>query len=129
MPELSMEDIMGAAMGGGSMGQIAQQEKVFTATEKEAMLMDMQELSKAYIKGCPFEVGDVVTPRANCNMRGEGLPHIVVAVNKDAEPHFHGDVGYSNNGAVLDIRVMNKANGDQFICHWVESYQFIPYED
>lgn len=96
----------------------------------EAVVMRLRERAALYAasgKGCPFNVGDLVTPRADSACRGSGEPHIVVEVRTPFEPTWLGDHG-NGHGARLDTRVLCMASdGSSIAAFWVESWDFEPY--
>jgi hypothetical protein len=97
----------------------------------EAAIADLRELCSRYTAGCPFRVGDLVTPRGGYNLRGPGDPHIVVEVadvpvrNLDNSADSSGWASCAF-GARLDIRVAHIQNG-KMTMHWSESWMYEPY--
>jgi hypothetical protein len=103
---------------------------------REAVISTLKDLAAAY-GHCPFEVGDLVTPRQGLNLRDAGGLHIVVYVDPDAHHHFTGgdeghiqthSVGY---GRYLDVRVLSFCHGGGEWCYipfWMESWQLQPYD-
>lgn len=92
----------------------------------EAAVASLRETCDRYVAGCPFAVGDLVTPRKDFNMKGAGDPQIVVEVAATPIRPFDGDHGSHAFGPRLDIRFATIARGD-LIMFWCESWQYEAY--
>lgn len=113
------------------MGMLGQPKEESTILP-EAQVMQLQELCAAYQTqigvGCPYNIGDLVTPKSNTNMRAAGDPHIVLEVFHRAGPCFnHGDPGDAGFGERHDMRVA-VFYGEKIYPFWVESHKFAPYQ-
>jgi hypothetical protein len=95
----------------------------------EAAVMQLREVFDAYAASIPFKPGDLVTVRSNADIKGDGVPHIVLEVNPDAEPTYDGGggVGANGYGKRLTMRVATFVDG-VISPYWVEHWQFEPYE-
>jgi len=88
---------------------------------------------KRYAAGCAFAPGDLITPRADSNLEGAGLPHIVldVVAPDQAKPRMTGDPNDASFGARIDVRyarlVSAPAGETMVIAFWEESWKFEPY--
>lgn len=73
---------------------------------------------------CPFDIGDLITPRPDSFYPHAGLPHKVLEIMVDTEPVW-ADVhaGTMRDGALLNIRVGVWYNGSMH-AFWAESWQF-----
>lgn len=99
--------------------------------DPEAQLMRLREAAPRFIpvdgrQPLPFSVGDIVTPRTDSNVKGDGNPHIVVEANPEAAPSWHADVGSPEFGARFNMRVLCIMGGD-IAAFWVEAANFEPY--
>lgn len=98
----------------------------------EAQIEELKDICSRYVAGCPFKVGDIVTPRRGYNIKGSGHPHIVIEV--PAEPHRPFDVIAPSEaashpyGARRDMRVVCMTDrGLSYSAFWAESWTFEPY--
>ena len=93
----------------------------------QAAIMRMRETADHYaemLKGPRFKIGDIVTPRADANMKGDGDPHLVLETRR-AEPDFGvGGEGSCAFGCRYDMRVLSVPDNENVVAHWVESYTF-----
>lgn len=99
-------------------------------TQFMAQIMDLRILAAAYAIGCPFSVGNLVTPRSNCGIRGAGIPHIVVEVLGEPICNLLAETGTSNSyfGRRIDCRVICFSDvGNCMAPFWIESWQYEPY--
>jgi hypothetical protein len=95
----------------------------------EAAIATLKEVCERYVAGCPFRVGDVVTPRRGYAVAAEGRPHVVVEIADPPIRNFSdgsGSYGSNSYGVRIDIRVAHIHRG-RLIMHWAESWQFEPY--
>ena len=92
----------------------------------EALAKTLKEVFDRYRKGCPFKLGDVVTPRAGYSIVNDGQPCVVTDVHVGAAFYFDGNPSSHSYGARLDMRVVHWQEGC-IVMHWVESWQFEPY--
>lgn len=103
---------------------------VATPPIPEALIETLRETLDRYQKGCPFKVGDLVTPRAGFSLTGAGEPFIVTDVYDSSFEgiiaRFDGSTTSRTYGARIDMRVVHWYDG-HIIMHWVESWQFEPY--
>lgn len=94
----------------------------------EAAIMRLREFAEQYHQPNPFKVGDLVTPRPDADLKGAGIPHIVVEVRDHAEPLFIGDNGDASFGRKIEIRIAHIDSGRGIVfTHWAESHRFEPY--
>jgi hypothetical protein len=97
----------------------------------EAVIADLKELCSRYTAGCPFRVGDLVTPRRGYNALGAGTPHIVIEVRSEPIRNFDvaqpGFLSSDHFGARIDIRVAHIDHGTTMVMHWGESWMYEPY--
>lgn len=91
------------------------------------LLVDHQREYAEFLKGCPFKVGDIVTPRANSITTNSGKVHVVLELRSANPPDFHGEVGTVEYGRRHDMRVA-AFYGDTIARHWVESIDFEPFK-
>lgn len=99
---------------------------------RSVQMEEIQELAKAYATskvGCPFTVGQWVTPRPEMGIVNSGEPHLVIEVRKDATYHFSAwfDNSVSGQGQLLDIRVLCFEGDHAILAYWGESWTFEPY--
>lgn len=81
----------------------------------------------AFLTGCRFSAGDLVTPLRNSNMKGAGDPHVVLEVRSAEQPYFTDETSSTGFGRRLDMRVAS-FYGDTIARHWVESIDFEPFK-
>jgi hypothetical protein len=98
----------------------------------EAVIADLRELCARYTAGCPFRVGDLVTPRRGYSLSGSGDPRIIVEVAPTPIRNFDSAADceeWASNtfGARLDIRVAHISPRGQMVMHWGESWMYEPY--
>lgn len=97
-------------------------------------LANLRELLSVYTDmkedGCPFKVGDIVTPRPSSTIRGSGFPHVVIEVIKP-ELHFNATKAQSDIhfGQRVDIRIMCHVADETVASYWGESWQYMPFEE
>lgn len=98
----------------------------------EAQIAELTALYERYAAGCPFKPGDLVTPRKSSPLARCGEPHVVLEVIAPAAPHFAiADPTDSDSqcfGARHDMRVGVLSGHGRIVAHWVESFDFEPYE-
>lgn len=93
----------------------------------EAQIDELRRMFAHYQEGVSrFDVGQLVTPMAASDMKGAGVPHLIVEKNSTAEPAFDGDPGSNRYGRRCDMRVLCWLGGS-YSAYWVESWQFEPY--
>lgn len=90
-------------------------------------LVEFQKGYAAFLSGCSFKPGDLITPRKGTNMKGAGKPHVVLEVRDRPDPIFIDEPGTTQFGARCDLRVAS-FYGDTMARHWVESIDFDPYK-
>lgn len=91
----------------------------------EAAVARLREAATHYaeaLEGPRFSIGDLVTSKADMNIRDSGYPAIVVDVIPGA-PRFHGDPGSIGEGRRLDMRIL-RVNDDMIVPFWCESWQY-----
>jgi hypothetical protein len=100
------------------------------ALHPDAVIARLKEACASYVTGCKFSVGDLVTPRAGMNLRGEGEPHIVLEVFSTPvrilDANDPSDSCGNTFGSRLDIRTANMV-GDTLVPHMGESWHFVRY--
>lgn len=94
----------------------------------------LKDMAAAYQNGCMFSPGDLVTPRKNVNVRGEGLPHVVLEVvpNPGLTPDENDDATNTAWGRRLDMRVLAlnyNGRGWGYIPFWAESFTYEPWKE
>lgn len=89
-------------------------------------LVEFQNSYAAFLVGCPFKVGDLITPRRGTVVKGAGKPHVVLEVREKPEPNFAGEDGTVGFGSRNDVRVAS-FHGNTIARHWVESVDFDRY--
>lgn len=96
----------------------------------EDVSRDLLDVRDRYVGGCPFQSGELVTPRRGVNYLNAGVPHIVLEVDPDPAPFRPQsdarDVGCASWGSRADMRVAHRGTGDDdhIVTHWVESWAF-----
>ena len=93
----------------------------------EAAVTRLREYARHYAQPCPFAVGDLVTPRADCDLKGHGDPHVVIEVDNCGARYFIKDAADSEFGAVFDIRILRICGDDNIRAYWLESWKFEPW--
>jgi hypothetical protein len=98
----------------------------------EAIMMDLEVAASAYRKiigeGCPFGVGDWITPKKGYGLKHHGMPHKVVEVKPNADYNFSGDSAtLQTYGRRNDVRVLTWVNGD-IAAFWNESWLYELYD-
>lgn len=90
----------------------------------EAVVDELRQLLRQYRdsrEGCPFQIGDLITPRRGRNLKQQGRPHIVLEVlDPPIRPVVRGPI---DHGARFDLRVACWINGD-YVALLVESWQY-----
>ncbi|WP_024278598.1 hypothetical protein [Xanthobacter sp. 126] len=105
----------------------------FRLTLPEEQAATLKDVAQRYAAGCPFKPGDLVTPRAQHNIKGAGLPQVVLEVIDDpldapvAGSTKPSDYGNPSFGARLDLRTAGIAEDGTVCAWWGESWQFEPY--
>lgn len=94
----------------------------------EAQVMELRQIAARYAAGCPFAVGDLVTPRKSYNIQGAGAPHIVLEVPAEpvrlwtiSTPH---DIGCAELGEPLDMRVACLTHLGEYMAFWGSSWRY-----
>lgn len=94
----------------------------------EAQVMTLREVFARYDAGCPFEPGDLVTPRKGYGNGGEGRPHIVLCTARPPAPMTWpsdpSDTGSPMFGRRLDMRVAGLDGRATMTAWWVESWEY-----
>ncbi len=105
----------------------------FRLASAEEQAVTLKEVAQRYAAGCPFQPGDLVTPRPHHNLIGVGHPHVVLEVIDDpldapvagsTKPSDYGNPAF---GARLDMRTASVADDGVVCAWWGESWQFEPY--
>ena len=94
----------------------------------EAAIMRLRDAFDAYHAPNPHKPGDIVTARADCNLKRAGLPHIVMEVDDNIPINYTAEPGDFRFGEKLDTRIAVLAGSDQIVFFWVHHWQFVPYE-
>jgi hypothetical protein len=100
----------------------------------EGQVENLKELLTIYedmrLDGCPFRVGDIVTPRPSSTIRGSGFPHVVVEVI-DPELYFSAtkDQSHIHFGQRCDMRVICHVSDEAIASYWGESWQYMPWDN
>jgi hypothetical protein len=92
----------------------------------EAAIARLREVAKLYSEPMKFEVGDLVMPRKDGFKKGQGKPHLVIAVNENAHPDFGGDAGSPSYGSVPEVRVLCFMH-DSIAPYWIERGELVPH--
>lgn len=93
---------------------------------EEAQIMELRRLNKEFQKGCPYKVGDLVTPRKCAGLRNAGKPHIVVEVF-DEPVRMTAECGSPHHLSKMEMRTMAFSDADN-ICVWAgEAWLYEPY--
>ncbi|ELT50996.1 hypothetical protein [Brucella intermedia] len=122
---INLDEILAGAMGRGD-----DNERNKALPIPEAQIATLKEVCERYTAGCPFKVGDIVTPRKGSIYRGRGVPHIVLEV--PAEPHFHFDHDDASRpayGARLDVRCACFVDNETTLLFWMESHWLEPWDE
>lgn len=97
----------------------------------EAQIAELREIADRYRRPCPFEVGDLVMPRANSPIFPKDRPWLVVSVRVHAPYVFGGNEAPSSMafGNKVDFRaiVLSGHDNGSYVAFWNESWQFEPY--
>lgn len=107
----------------------AAEEQARPKISREGQLARLLEAAPRYVSDeVPFELGDVITPRADAAMSGAGEPHVVIAIRHAAPYHFATDmVGSNGFGARMNVRVLCFSPAGSICAYWVEAADFEPY--
>jgi hypothetical protein len=100
----------------------------------EAQIATLQEIADIYRRGCPFKVGDVITPRNGHNMKGAGRPHVVMEVFDEpvrtltsADP---ADTSQCTFGRRMDMRVATfSVEMGVVVAFMTESWEFESFKE
>lgn len=140
-----MQEMMRKLLSGPGIGDDSDDNCGNTVDKKEA-LNRLRDAADRYLGSNGWRVGDIVTARKYCNIRGEGAPHVVVAtlpdgVYLDNIQHYQGGDGIDdkfllsramgNGRPRLNTRVLS-LRGDQVVPMWVEHWQletYVPEDD
>lgn len=97
----------------------------------EAQVATLIEAFQRYAASCPFNPGDLVTPRKGHGYSDAGLPHIVLEVAEEPHrtftPTSSMPVYASCFGCRLDVRVANFTSAGEIVTFWQESWCLEPY--
>lgn len=98
----------------------------------DVQVMRLTEVADAYQEAMTaprFKAGDFVTPLEQHGIKGAGQPHVVLEIlSKPNDPIFLPEHGSSpKNGVRNDMRVCTFV-GDETLCYWVESWQYVPWK-
>ena len=108
-------------------------DRPFRLVSAEEQTATLKGVAQRYAAGCQFKPGDLVTPREGYNIKGAGLPQVVLEVIDDpidapipgsTKPSDYGNPGF---GARLDMRTAGIAPDGVVCAWWGESWQFEPY--
>lgn len=94
----------------------------------EAQIETLKEIAARYAAGCTFKAGDIVTPRRGFNVKGAGVPHIVLEVLPKGEAIMptREEAGSSSFGVRFNMRVACLTHS-KYAAYWVEHWAFELY--
>lgn len=92
----------------------------------EAIIHELRVIFARYQRACPFDPGQLVTPRRGSTVTGVGDPHIVVEVF-DPPIRSQSTAGSNADGRRFDMRVVCY-HPDFYAAHMVESWEFEPWD-
>lgn len=93
----------------------------------EAQIERLRELAAAYAAGpTVYEIGNLVMVRKGVNMRGVGLPAIIIEIG-DRTPDFSQSSDSTFYGGCRDLRILRFENHDNVVPFWVQAHEVEPY--
>lgn len=124
---MSLEFLLSGVSSGA--GRAREPEK--PESPPEVLCATLRETLASFSAGCPFKPGDLVTPRANSDLRGAGRPQIVLEVLATPVRNFHvvedqNDVASAAFGSRIDVRIARESHGE-IVANWTESWKLEPY--
>ena len=136
---LSLADLLAGSGSGGAGGAPGAGPSIFEAIfpasgekdgaadlSKDEQIAKLKEFGAEYAEGCPFEVGDLVTPRRGSGVKWRGRPWRVVETRAPSAAEwtpFSGE-GDAREGARQDLRVAVVVPSGGIVCFWNESHKF-----
>lgn len=96
----------------------------------EGQIARLRDAAPRFARNNPFKVGDFVTPVGDCNLKGAGEPHLVVAVMDTSGDFCEGtsvEPGLPYYGVKPDLRVASIMQGC-LLAFWERSENFVAYE-
>lgn len=108
---ISLADLLGGSGAG-------EREASSQAPIPEAQVATLLEVVERYRSPCPFQVGDIVTPRAGYLYTGAGTPFVVLEVAAHPAIAEEGNAGSPTFRARMDVRVAGRHVGTGDICAW-----------
>ncbi len=100
-----------------------------------SQVLRLREIGQRYMNVLDrLKVGDLATFDKSVPGHLKGQPCLIVDLMPDAAPQFVSDVEHSpmndpDFGARYDVRIMHIDSGGIVHCHWVESWQLVPFVD
>jgi hypothetical protein len=88
----------------------------------------LQDKAVRMSEACPFRVGDLLTVRPGSDVRGAGLPHIVVEVFADPVTDMRAEAGSNRYLSKYTMRVAH-FHGDDMTVHAVDHSSFERWTD
>lgn len=100
--------------------------------QHEAQIDELRRAFSDYEVGAErFKPGDLVQAKKNSQYHNPGEPVVVAETRPDAEPFFGmiaTEAGSNSFGGRQDMRVLLINDFGDIVAHWVESFQFEPYD-
>lgn len=127
MPEINIEQLMRAAQQSSANGKGDE-----SLPDADAQIKDLIAIKERYTEGCPFKVGDLVTPRKGFNLRGVDQPAIVLQVLEKPLQDLSNSAEQMNScmyGCKIDMRVLRYSDSKTIVAWWEESWKFRKYSN
>lgn len=94
----------------------------------EAKVMELRAALERYERlNCQFNIGDLVTPRANSPLHGAGDPHIIAEIFYDPLRISDGNAGKFGCHGKYDVRIIAASEDGTIIPFMAESWMLEPY--
>jgi len=93
------------------------------SVQAKRLIAAFKRYKEEYVDNCPFVVGELVTPRADSTLKGQGQPHIIVAMTPAGQYAYNGNPGSTGFGRGPNIRVLCM-DGEVPVPFWCESWEF-----
>jgi hypothetical protein len=117
-------DIIKQMMEGGGSMRVVGMPQPRTPMDPAALVLQLRQSFERYQTRCPFEPGQLVTPRPNMYLGGPGEACIVLEVlETPIRPNANTRTGHPDYMARLDMRVLTEVNG-KLLPFVVESWQY-----
>ncbi len=118
MPGIDLSELLLAAASSRPRSDDAKERR----TPDDVLALTLKEIQQRIQSGCPFKVGDLVTPREGYGTKGVGRPYVVIEVFSEPVRALNPkDLFSPAYGVVHDIRIL----GEQ--CH-LHAYMAASYE-